>query len=279
MRSRLLLALALLPSAVRAEPPSWAAQALSAAPTLRFARPSPAPAQAAAAPVAVLREAIRARLARNPVAARFALPMLDGVELAVRSEAEDPGLKDAVAYYKRDRKLLVLNRDAIDEALPAQASANAVADRFLPVIAHELGGHARHYAELARLLGHPAPNVRETETNALWLEAMTTAAERRLNPSYLRDESAYSQGESRLVDQYWLAKRKNDPSPFRAYVAAIPAYGKLPAATGETAAYYDREERSLWAADRALVGADAPEDERDAGRPERPDAGMRPSRR
>lgn len=245
----------------------WAAPANQSL-SLHFARPYDES--------AALREAFRTAARSNPVAAEFAVPLLDSVAFQLKTEAQEPKLHGVIANYTRDASIMTLNRDAIAEAIPgfpasgapAPAQLLALADRFLPVIVHEIGGHARHYRDLAHLLGHPGPNVIETEVYALWLEAMTTASRRKTDPSYLRGSTSYEQGESRLVDNYWEAKHKNDPAVFRAYVAATPGYSQLPAATGDVAAYYQAEQKRLWNADSRLIGPDLPDDEREAVDPD-----------
>ncbi|MFI5345035.1 MAG: hypothetical protein ACHQ51_01555 [Elusimicrobiota bacterium] len=266
----------------RADEP-WAAAAFEGARAALASRP-PAGSLKSEAPadVSMLRAALIARLKRNPLAAEFAVPILEakgGVTLVVRSESEDASLKGAWATYKRDSRTLVLNRDAIASDLPGGFDADRIADRYMPVFVHELGGHARHYRELAVILGAPAPNARETETNALRLEAMTTAAERKTNPSYLRDDKEYARGESGLVDQYWKSKARRDPGLFAAYVSTLPGYAKIPEASGRVGDYYRGEEFSLLAADRRLVGDEIPDDESDAVRRERPLDGSRSMRR
>jgi hypothetical protein len=255
---------------------SAAAGALALRPPSTPQRPAPVPAEEA------LRAALISRLKRNPVAAEFAAPILeekDGVALVLRAEADDPSLKGAWATYKRNSRTLVLNRDAIDSDLseplkadgPTPRQLELLADRYLPVFVHELGGHARHYEQLARILGAPAPNARETETNALRLEAMAVAAERKANPSYLRDDKEYARMESALVDKYWESKEKRDPEIFSDYVSAVPAYAKIPAAAAAPAAvagYYRDEESLLIQADRRLIGDVPPDDELGLGRRE-----------
>jgi hypothetical protein len=258
---------------------NWAASAFEGARAALAARP-PAGSLKPAAPSdePLLRASLIARLKKNPVADEYAVPILeakDGVTLVFRSEAEDPSLKGAWASYKRDSRVLVLNRDAIASDMPGRVDMALIADRYMPVFVHELGGHARHYRELAALLGSPAPNARETETNALRLEAMTTAAERKTNPGYLRDDREFARGESALVDKYWESKIRRDPAIFAAYVSAVPGYAKIPAAAGRVADYYRNEERALLAADARLVGADIPDDESEVGRVDRPFDGGR----
>jgi hypothetical protein len=272
--------------AVRADE-AWAAPALDGARAALAARPRAIPQKPAeVSDEEALRSALIFRLRRNPVAAEFAVPILeekDGVTLAIRSEAEDAGLKGAWAQYKRDRRAFVLNRDAIGQDLgealgpgaPTARQLEEIADRYLPVIVHEIGGHARHYEQLGRILGEPAPNVRETETNALRLEAMATAAERRSNPSYLRDGKEFAKSESALVDKYWESKEKRDPSVFSDYVDAVPGYAKIPSAFARdpeakspVAAFYRNEQDRLIEADRRLVGDDPPADEIGVNRPE-----------
>jgi hypothetical protein len=245
--------------------------------------------RAAAAGNGAVRAAFLDRLRRNPVAAEFAVPLLEdagGVTIEFRGEAEDPGLKGVWACYKRDRKALVFNRDALNEdfaargiaplgpgAAPSPAQSAELADRFMPVIVHEVGGHARNYADLQRLLGRPGPNVRETETDALRLEAMATAAERKRNPSYLRDGGEYAKTESGLVDEYWKDKTRGSPEDFRKYVSGIPGYAKIassldPGADPAVAAYYRADERKLLDSDKRLVGDSAPDDEVSIVRPD-----------
>lgn len=266
---------------------AWAGAAFDGARAALAARPTTVQKPAFASAEESLRAALIARLKRNPVAARFAVPVLeekDGATVVFRAEAGDAGLKGAWAAYKRDTRTLVLNRTAIEadlgEPLNPEGATNAqlarFADRYLPVIVHELGGHARHYAQLAKILGAPAPNVRETETNALRLEAMATAAERRTNPDYLRDDREYARTESALVDKYWESKEKRDPALFAEFVAAVPQYGKIPSAFASdpeakspVAAYYRSEERMLIEADGRLIGGDPPADEAAVGRARR----------
>ena len=297
MRVSLLVAAALclprLAAAAGAEN-AWAAsvtdgaRAAFAAHPLAAPPPTPPPVDEEA-----LKAAVLARMERNPVAAELAAPVLrepGRVTLVVRGEKEDGSLGGAWATYKRDRRLLVLNRNAINEDLDALGARRpcepliagralsarqreALAERYLPVFAHELGGHARHYNELAAILLAAAPNVRETEIDALFLEAMTTAAERKRDPAYLRDDTAYASGESKLVDKYWESKEKSDPEVFREFVSQAPAYAALrsardadPKAQGPVAAYYRDDEKKLVEVDRRIVGSEPPEDEIGMGR-------------
>ncbi len=254
--------------------------AMAARPPVVPRKPAPDAGQEA------LRAALISRLKRNPVAAEFAVPILeekDGVTLTIRAEADDASLKGAWAQYKRTSRTLVLNRDAIDSDLgeslnpgePTARQLELLADRYLPVFVHELGGHARHYEQLAKILGAPAPNARETETNALRLEAMATAAERKTNPDYLRDDKEYARTESTLVDKYWESKEKRDPAIFGDFVDRRAGnYGKIPSAfavdpaLAPVADYYRAEERMLIEADHRLVGDDPPADETGLGRRE-----------
>jgi hypothetical protein len=258
---------------------AWASSAVDGVRAVLAARPKTIVQKPAAAPdMEVLRAALIARLKRNPVAAEYAVPILeekDGVTFAISSETDDAGLKGAWATYKRTSRTMVLNRDAIDSDLGASAAGrmDQIADRYMPVIVHELGGHARHYEQLAKILGAPAPNARETETNALRLEAMATAAERKINPNYLRDDKEYARTESTLVDKYWESKEKRDPGIFADFVAAVPNYGKIPPASGASAEYFRNEERGLVSADQRLVGDDPPADEIGVGRREPLDGG------
>jgi hypothetical protein len=262
---------------VRADEAWASAVAFTARPAAFPQKPAPASDEEA------LRAALIARLKRNPVAAEFAVPILeekDGVTLVIRAEADDASLKGAWATYKRNSRTLVLNRDAISSDLtetlgsaPTARQLDLIADRYLPVFVHELGGHARHYEQLAKILGAPAPNARETETNALRLETMAAAAERKTNPNYLRDDKEYARTESALVDKYWESKEKRDPGLFSGYVSAVPGYAKIPSAfaAGAPAAvadYYRSEERMLLQADPRLVGEDPPDDELGLGRRE-----------
>jgi|SRR6185312_7909587 len=274
MRSSAWAALALLCAALpaRASDEIWASAAAGA---LALRPPATNPQKpAAASEQEALRAALIARLKRNPVAARFAVPILeekDGVSIVVRAEADDKSLKGAWASYKRDSRTLVLNRDAIASDLGPSADAAALADRYLPVFVHELGGHARHYEQLAEILGAPAPNARETEIDALRLEAMATAVERKASPGYLRDDKEYAKTESALVDEYWKSKERRDPASFADYVASIPGYKKIPPApTGPVADYYRADESAILEADRSMIGDDPPDDEAGLGRREMP---------
>ena len=256
----------------------WAAAAVAGVRAALAARPPQSMAGKPATDEGMLRAVLIARLKRNPVAAEYAVPILeekDGVAFAISSEAEDAGLKGAWATYKRTCRIMVLNRDAISSDLGeplgpgalTAAQAEKIADRYMPVIVHELGGHARHYEQLAKILGAPAPNARETETNALRLEAMATAAERKINPKYLRDDKEYARTESTLVDKYWESKEKHDNGFFADFVAAVPNYGKIPpASAGPVADYYKRDERTLLQADLRLIGDEPPADEIGLGR-------------
>jgi hypothetical protein len=291
MRAEASLALAALlaaaaPCAAAAlDEASWAAPLAAVRPP---ARPSAPPPTAPVDEAALLRAALRARLPVNPVAAEFASPVAAGAEFPVelKRESEDAALHGAWASYRRDRRALIVNRDVVEEDARARGvpppGAAELADRFLPVFVHELGGHARHYAELAKLLGAPGPSVRETEVCALWLEASAVAAERRLRPDYLRDGSGFAADEERLLEKYWESKRRGDFEVFRAYVAAQPAYARLPsaydgaAAAGPVAAYFHAEESRIREADRRLVGDARSGDEPP---PERPFEGGRGMRR
>jgi hypothetical protein len=263
-------------------------EAYSAARAALAARPVPPPVPVLVGAAEWLRAPLIARLRRNPVAAEFAVPLLEkpgAVAIAVRGESEDAGLKGSWAVYRRDARLLVLNRDAISDDLgraPSTADADAVASRYLPLFVHEIGGHARHYAELAERLGAPAPNVRETEEEALRLEAMTIAAERRLDARYLRDDSEYARNASALVDAYWASREAGDPARFRAWVADIKGYARLTraadgAAPAAVADYYRDDERRLLAADDRLAGP-IPDDERGISRRGTPRDSLRPGR-
>jgi hypothetical protein len=275
---------------------SWAASAVEGARAVLAARPAAIPQKpASVSDEDALRAAMIARLKRNPVAAEFAVPILEekdgGVSIEIRSEAEDPGLKGAWAQYqhKSDSRVFVLNRDAIDQDLseplnpgvPSARQLELLADRYLPVIVHEIGGHARHYEQLAKILGKSAPNVRETETNALRLEAMATAEERKTNPAYLRDDKEFAKGESALVDKYWESKEKGDPGIFSDYVDGVSGYAKIPSAfagdCGESpvAAFYRGEQKTLIEADRRIVGDDPPDDEIGINRRETFGSGLR----
>lgn len=284
LSSWIALALACAPLPASAQSAGAGEAWASAAAGALALRPPPMPQRPpSAAGEEALRAALLARLKRNPVAAEFAVPALeakDGVEIVLRSEFEDKSLKGAWAAYKRDSRTLVLNRDAISSDLGGTADAAALADRYLPVFVHELGGHARHYEQLAKILGAPAPNARETETNALRLEAMAVAAERKSNPGYLRDDTEYSRTESALVDKYWESKERRDPALFADFVASVPGYKKIPpAAPGSpVAAYYRGDESAILDADRRLIGGDPPADEAGLGRRERPE-GFGSSRR
>lgn len=272
MRSRVWTALFLVCSPLSVSAQADGAWASGAAGALALRPPAIAQRPPAASGDEALRAAMLARLKRNPVAAEFAVPVLeekDGVRIVLRSEADDASLKSAWATYKRDSRTLVLNRDAIASDLGGAADAAALADRYLPVLVHELGGHARHYLQLARILGAPAPNARETEIDALRLEAMTVAAERKTNPAYLRDDTEYAKTESALVDEYWKSKERRDPSLFADFVSAVPGYKKIPlAAAGPVADYYRGDEKALQDADRRLIGDEPPDDEAGLGRRE-----------
>ncbi|HXT00733.1 MAG TPA: hypothetical protein VN915_08675 [Elusimicrobiota bacterium] len=279
MRSRVWAALLLVGtpfSAAAQADGDWAAAAAGA---IALRPPAMPQRPTASSSDQVLRAALLARLKRNPVAAEFALPILeenDAPSIVLRSEAEDASLRGAWATYKRDSRTLVLNRDAIASDLGGTADAAALAERYLPVFVHELGGHARHYERLAKTLGAPAPNARETEIIALRLEAMAVAVERKTNPSYLRDDKEYAKTESSLVDKYWESKEKRDPALFSDFVSGVPGYKKIPfAAAGPVADYYRGEEKTVMEADRRLIGDDPPADEAGLGRRETFGSGMR----
>jgi hypothetical protein len=248
-----------------------------------------------------LHAAMTARLKRNPVANEFAVPLLErqgGVTIDIRGEAEEPRLKDAWANFSRDSKLFVLNRDAVNADFQELNSLHAgdpswkplsllaagraldprqietVVDRYMPIVAHEVGGHARNYQELAQILGTPAPNVRETEIDALWLEAMTVAAERRTSTDYLKDGAPYGVAESGLVTRYWETKERHDPGVFRDFIDGVPGYRKIASAFDEekaaampaVAAYYKQDLQRLNQEDLMIVGDAPPDGEENAGR-------------
>ena len=264
--------------AFRAEE-EWASAAVEGARSALAARPAAFPQKASPGSMEeALQAAVLSRMKRNPVAAEFAAPILeekDAVAFVLRSEADDASLKGAWATYKRNTRTVLLNRDAIasdlgeslDRGGPTPRQLERLADRYLPVFVHELGGHARHYEQLARILGAPAPNARETETNALRLEAMTVAAERKTNPNYLRDRNEYARTESDLVDKYWESKEQRDPAVFSDFVTAVPGYRKIPPADAGSpvADYYRDDEKSILAADRRLIGDEPPDDEAGLG--------------
>lgn len=248
-----------------------------------------------------LHAAMTARLKRNPVANEFAAPLLEaqgGVIIDIRGEAEYPAIKEAWANYSRDKKTFVLNREAVNADFQELNSQHAgdpswkpvaaivpgrpldprqvdlIDDRYMPIIAHEVGGHARNYKELAQILGAPAPNVRETEIDALWLEAMTVAAERKANPGYLKDEAPYAVAAGGLVTKYWEAKQRQDSSVFRDFIDGVPGYHKIASAFDQekaaampvVAAYYTQDLQRLNQADLRLVGDSLPSDEEGAAR-------------
>lgn len=248
-----------------------------------------------------LHAAMIVRLKRNPVANEFAAPLLEAqgaVTIDIRGEADYPAIKEAWANYSRDGKTFVLNRDAVNADFQELNSQHAgdpswkpiapiasgqpldprqvalMADRYMPIVVHEVGGHARNYKELAQILGAPAPNVRETEIDALWLEAMTVAAERKINPGYLKDEAPYAVAAGGLVTKYWEAKQRQDPGVFRDFIDGVPGYHKIASAFDQgkaaampaVAAYYKQDLQRLNVEDLEIVGNSLPSDEEGAAR-------------
>jgi len=191
----------------------------------------------------------------NAVAKEYLSPLIRAGKVTLRfvTPREDPSIAGAWGTYNPRTSIIKFNLDSVNKEISEHGSFYAkrspervvgailpgkpmdaaqiefVVGRFLPLAVHEAAGHGTHGDDLRRRLGtRSAPMNKDTEILSWRLEAAAIAEERRRDPSYLTEPTAWSRGEEDWLKVWKRSREMKLPEQIELYLDGMPAYSDLP---------------------------------------------------
>lgn len=106
---------------------------------------------------------------------------------------------------------------------------NHLTTRFMPLILHEVGGHAKNGNDLRRLMKtNSSPLTLDTEVFAWRIHCLYIEIEQRKDPAYLNDPAPWASFQQSAMGQWRRSRHERHLNRFVNYLRAFPAYADLP---------------------------------------------------
>lgn len=111
----------------------------------------------------------------------------------------------------------------------SRAQIDHLTTRFMPLILHEIGGHATNGKDLRALLKvDHSPVGFDTEVFAWRLHCLYIEVEQRKDPSYLSDPAPWASFQRSAMHQWRASRSGNNPAGFANYLRSFYSYSNLP---------------------------------------------------